>query len=101
MGPSVIDPRSGEILEADIIWWHNLMKGLHQWIRVQTGPINPKARANTFSDEIMGQSIRFVSSHEVGHTFGLKHNMGASFSYPVDSLRSQTLLKKWEEQHRL
>ncbi|WP_064965554.1 zinc-dependent metalloprotease [Tenacibaculum ovolyticum] len=94
MGPSVIDPRSGEILEADIIWWHNLMKGLHQWIRVQTGPINPKARANTFSDEIMGASIRFVSSHEVGHTFGLKHNMGASFSYPVDSLRSSNFTKK-------
>ena len=94
MGPSIVDPRSGEILESDIIWWHNLMKGLHQWIRVQTGPINPKARANVFSDEIMGESIKFVSSHEVGHTFGLKHNMGASFSYPVDSLRSANFTKK-------
>lgn len=94
MGPSIVDPRSGEILESDIIWWHNLMKGLHQWIRVQTGPINPEARANVFSDEIMGESIRFVSSHEVGHTFGLKHNMGASFSYPVDSLRSASFTKK-------
>ncbi|WBX70765.1 zinc-dependent metalloprotease [Tenacibaculum retecalamus] len=94
MGPSIVDPRSGEILESDIIWWHNLMKGLHQWIRVQTEPINPKARANVFSDEIMGQSIKFVSSHEVGHTFGLKHNMGASFSYPVDSLRSASFTKK-------
>ncbi|KAF9658678.1 MULTISPECIES: zinc-dependent metalloprotease [Tenacibaculum] len=94
MGPSIVDPRSGEILESDIIWWHNLMKGLHQWIRVQTGPINPEARANVFSDKIMGESIRFVSSHEVGHTFGLKHNMGASFSYPVDSLRSASFTKK-------
>jgi hypothetical protein len=94
MGPSVIDPRSGEILESDIIWWHNLMKGLHSWIRVQTGPIDPKARANTFSNEHMGEAIRFVSSHEVGHTFGLKHNMGASFSYPVDSLRSKTFTSK-------
>ncbi|XRE42638.1 hypothetical protein ACIVBQ_000842 [Tenacibaculum discolor] len=94
MGPSIVDPRSGEILESDIIWWHNLMKGLHQWIRVQTGPINPEARANVFSDEIMGESIRFVSSHEVGHTFGLKHNMGASFSYPVDSLRSASFTEK-------
>ncbi|MCG7501397.1 zinc-dependent metalloprotease [Tenacibaculum sp. Mcav3-52] len=94
MGPSIVDPRSGEILESDIIWWHNLMKGLHQWIRVQTGPINPEARANIFSDKIMGESIRFVSSHEVGHTFGLKHNMGASFSYPVDSLRSASFTKK-------
>ena len=94
MGPSIIDPRSGEILESDIIWWHNIMKGLHSWIRVQTGPIDSKARANKFSDEHMGQAIRFVSSHEVGHTFGLKHNMGASFSYPVDSLRSRSFTSK-------
>lgn len=88
MGPSIVDPRSGEILEADIIWWHNVMRALHRWMRVQTGPIDPKARANKFSDQHMGEAIRFVSSHEVGHTFGLKHNMGASHSYPVDSLRS-------------
>ncbi|SDS48873.1 protein of unknown function [Polaribacter sp. KT25b] len=94
MGPSVVDPRSGQILEADIIWWHNLMKGLHAWIRVQTGPIDAKARGNKFSDTHMGEAIRFVSSHEVGHTFGLKHNMGASFSYPVDSLRSRTFTSK-------
>jgi hypothetical protein len=94
MGPSVVDPRSGQILESDIIWWHNLMKGLHSWIRVQTGPIDVNARANTFSNQHMGEAIRFVSSHEVGHTFGLKHNMGASFSYPVDSLRSQTFTSK-------
>ncbi len=94
MGPSVVDPRSGEILESDIIWWHNLMKGLHSWMRVQTGPIDKNARANKFSDEHMGEAIRFVSSHEVGHTFGLKHNMGASFSYPVDSLRSATFTSK-------
>ncbi|WP_343329654.1 zinc-dependent metalloprotease [Polaribacter staleyi] len=94
MGPSVVDPRSGQILESDIIWWHNLMKGLHSWIRVQTGPIDPKARPNKFSEQHMGEAIRFVSSHEVGHTFGLKHNMGASFSYPVDSLRSKTFTSK-------
>ncbi|WP_289022331.1 zinc-dependent metalloprotease [uncultured Salegentibacter sp.] len=94
MGPSIVDPRSGQILESDIIWWHNLMKGLHSWIRVQTGPIDPEARPNTFSNELMGEAIRFVSSHEVGHTFGLKHNMGASFSYPVDSLRSKSFTSK-------
>jgi hypothetical protein len=94
MGPSIVDPRSGQILESDIIWWHNLMKGLHSWIRVQTGPIDPKARPNKFSNQHMGEAIRFVSSHEVGHTFGLKHNMGASFSYPVDSLRSKTFTSK-------
>lgn len=94
MGPSVIDPRSGEILEADIIWWHNVMTSLHDWMRIQTGPIDPKARGNKFSDEHMGEAIRFVSSHEVGHTFGLKHNMGASFSYPVESLRSKEFTDK-------
>lgn len=94
MGPSVFDPRSGEILEADIIWWHNLMRGLHSWLRVQTGVIDDNSRKNRFSDEHMGDAIRFVSSHEVGHTFGLKHNMGASFSYPVDSLRSATFTKR-------
>ena len=94
MGPSVVDPRSGEILEADIIWWHNVMTSLHDWMRIQTGPIDPKARGNKFSDEHMGEAIRFVSSHEVGHTFGLKHNMGSSFSYPVESLRSKEFTDK-------
>lgn len=89
MGPSVIDPRSGEIIESDIIWWHNVMTSLHSWMRIQTGAIDEKARGNKFSDEHMGEAIRFVSSHEVGHTFGLKHNMGASFAYPVESLRSK------------
>ncbi|WP_430613851.1 zinc-dependent metalloprotease [Flavobacterium sp. JP2137] len=94
MGPSVVDPRSGEILEADIIWWHNVMTSLHSWMRIQTGPIDPQARGNKFSDEHMGEAIRFVSSHEVGHTFGLKHNMGASYAFPVDSLRSKKFTEK-------
>lgn len=94
MGPSVFDPRSGEILESDVIWWHNVMSAVHSWMRVQTGIIDKNSRANKFTDEHMGEAIRFVSSHEIGHTLGLKHNMGASFSYPVDSLRSQTFCSK-------
>ncbi|GIZ16339.1 zinc-dependent metalloprotease [Capnocytophaga catalasegens] len=94
MGPSVVDPRSGEIIEADVVWWHNVMTSLHNWIRVQTGSINPLAQSNTFSDELMGESIRFVSSHEIGHTLGLKHNMGASNAYPIDSLRSASFVEK-------
>ncbi|TYP99601.1 uncharacterized protein DUF5118 [Tenacibaculum adriaticum] len=93
MGPSVVDPRSGEILESDIIWWHNLMESLHSWMRVQTGPIDEKARKNVFEDDHMGEAIRFVSSHEVGHTLGLKHNMGSSYAFEVDSLRSKTFTK--------
>lgn len=94
MGPSVVDPRSGEIIEADVVWWHNVMTSLHKWMRVQMGATNEKVRLNQLSDEQMGESIRFVSSHEIGHTLGLRHNMGASFSYPVDSLRSASFVSK-------
>ncbi|HWA14937.1 MAG TPA: zinc-dependent metalloprotease, partial [Gemmatimonadales bacterium] len=87
-GPSVVDPRSGEILESDIGWYHNVMNLLRNWYLIQTAAINPAARKPQFSDEVMGELIRFVSSHEVGHTLGLPHNMKASSSYPVDSLRS-------------
>ena len=89
MGPSVVDPRSGEIIEADIIWWHNVMSVLHSWIRVQTGAVDPDARGNVLPTELMGNAVRFVSSHELGHSLGMKHNMGASYCVPVDSLRSK------------
>jgi hypothetical protein len=89
-GPHVSDPRSGEILESDINWYHNVMTLLQNWYFVQTAAINPDARSVRFKDEVMGRLIRFVSSHEVGHTLGLPHNMGSSVAYPVDSLRSST-----------
>ena len=94
-GPHVSDPRSGEILESDINWYHNVMTLLRNWFFVQTAAINPDARGVAFKDEVMGRLIRFVSSHEVGHTIGLPHNMGSSVSYPVDSLRSATFTKKY------
>ena len=94
MGPSVVDPRTGEILESDIIWWHNVMTLLHSWMRVQTGIIDPEARGNVFSDAKMANAIRFVSSHEVGHTFGLRHNMGSSFAYSVEDLRKPDFTEK-------
>lgn len=94
MGPAVVDPRSGEILESDVIWWHNVMTSLQAWMRIQTGVIDPQVRDNKISDARMGHAIRFVSSHEIGHTLGLKHNMGASFSFPVDSLRSPSFTNK-------
>ncbi|CAM1342183.1 zinc-dependent metalloprotease [Tenacibaculum aestuarii] len=93
-GPHVSDPRSGEILESDINWYHNVMTLLHNWFFVQTAAINPDARSTQFKDEVMGRLIRFVSSHEVGHTLGLPHNMGSSVAYPVDSLRSAEFTKK-------
>lgn len=94
MGPHVHDPRTGEIIESDIIWYHNVMNLLRNWYFVQTAAINPEARTPKFRDEIMGRLIRFVSSHEVGHTLGLPHNMGSSVAYSVDSLRSASFTQK-------
>jgi hypothetical protein len=94
-GPHVSDPRSGEILESDINWYHNVMSLLRNWYFVQTAAINPEAQGVSFKDEVMGRLIQFVSSHEVGHTLGLPHNMGSSAAYAVDSLRSASFTSKF------
>ena len=90
MGPSILDPRSGEILEADIMWWHNVISMVQEWITVQTGAIDPRARGTKLPDEMMGDAIRFVACHEVGHSLGLRHNMMGSWTFPTDSLRSKS-----------
>ncbi len=92
-GPNVHDPRSGEILESHIGWYHNVMKLVHDWYMIQTAAVDPRARKMKFDDELMGDLIRFVSSHEVGHTLGLRHNMGNSSKTPVEKLRD----KAWVE----
>ena len=94
MGPSVIDPRSGEILEADIIWWHNVLSLVREWVMVQTAATNPRARTLHLPDEILGDAVRFVACHEVGHSLGLRHNMIASSAYPTDSLRSAAFMER-------
>ena len=92
-GPQVHDPRSGEILESHIGWYHNVMNLVHDWYMIQTAAVDPNARKMKFDDTLMGNLIRFVSSHEVGHTLGLRHNMGSSSKTPVEKLRD----KKWVE----
>lgn len=94
-GPHVHDPRSGEIIETHINWYHNIMALVHDWYMIQAGAIDPRARSMQFDDELMGQLIRFVSSHEVGHTLGLMHNYGSSSTVPVEKLRD----KKYVEEH--
>lgn len=94
-GPHVHDPRSGEILESHINWYHNVMKLLRNWYIVQASPNDTRARKIEFDDELMGELIRFVSSHEVGHTLGLRHNFGSSSTYPTEKLRD----KAWTKEH--
>jgi hypothetical protein len=93
-GPQVHDPRTGEILESHIQWFHNVMEILHDWYFIQASPNDCRARKMQFDDELMGSLIRYVCSHEVGHTLGLMHNFGASSTVPVDSLRSREYLAK-------
>ena len=92
-GPSISDPRSGEIMESHINWFHNVQKLVHDWYMIQTAAVDSRARKMTFNDELMGDLIRFVSSHEVGHTLGLRHNYGSSSTVPTEMLRN----KKWVE----
>src|SRR5688572_2810714 len=92
-GPSISDPRSGEIMESHINWYHNVMELVRDWYFIQTAAVDPGARKLVFDDELMGELIRFVSAHEVGHTLGLRHNYGSSSSVPVEKLRD----KAWVE----
>ncbi len=94
MGPSTCDPRTGEIFEADIIWWHNVLSLIREWLTVQTGTVNPAVRTLEIPDSLIGDAARFVACHEMGHSLGLRHNMMGSWTYPTDSLRSETFTSR-------
>lgn len=93
-GPHISDPRTGEIMEAHVCWYHNVMSLVHDWYMVQASSIDEAARKMHYDEELMGQLIRFVSSHEVGHSLGLRHNFGSSAMVPTDSLRSKAWVEK-------
>jgi hypothetical protein len=93
-GPHVHDPRSGEILESDIRMFHNVMKLVRDWYFVQASPNDPRAQVLPLSDELMGELMAYVTSHEVGHTLGFRHNMKASSAYKVEQLRDPAFTKK-------
>lgn len=88
VGPSVTDPRSGEIIESDVLFYHNHLRSYRNLYLIETGAFNPRARSLKIPQEELGEMLRAVVAHEVGHALGLPHNMGASSAYPVDSLRS-------------
>jgi hypothetical protein len=94
-GPNVHDPRSGEILNAHIQFYQNVQKLQLSWYFTQAAAVDPRARKFPFPDDLMGRLLEYVLAHEVGHTLGFQHNMKASATYPVDSLRSVSFLKQW------
>ena len=93
-GPQIHDPRSGEILESHIGWYHNILKLQHDWYMIQTGAADPTARKMILDDTLMHKLVKMVATHEVGHTLGLRHNMGSSSKTPVEKLRDKEWLAK-------
>lgn len=101
MGPSWMDPRTGEIITASVYIYHDVIKLLGDWLFVQTAQADPGVRGYDIPKEKLGDALRYVISHEVGHCLGLMHNMGASHTIPVDSLRSPSFTQKYGTTHSI
>ncbi len=97
-GPHISDPRTGEILDSDIGFFHNVMNLVRNWYFIQVGDLDPRASHLPLPDSLMGQLLEYVAAHEVGHTLGFPHNMKASSQYPVDSLRSAAFTAKYGDE---
>src|SRR5258707_3077398 len=97
-GPHTSDPRTGEILQTNIGFFHNVMNLVRDWYFVQVGPLDPRAQRLPLPDSLMGEFLAYVVTHEVGHTLGFPHNMKSSSSYPVDSLRSASFTAKYGDE---
>lgn len=95
MGPSWIDPRSGEILNASVYVYHDIVKLINHWRFIQTAPADPRARSVELPEPYQKEGLRYVIRHEIGHTLGFRHNMAGSYAIPVDSLRSPTFTQQY------
>src|SRR5690606_15927084 len=93
-GGQLVDPRTGEIIKAEVNMYHNVMNLLRNWYFTQVSPLDPRAQTLPLPDSLMGRLVRYVVAHETGHAIGFPHNMKASAMYPADSIRSASFLRR-------